>query len=66
MENNKENLLAVISSRRRENAKSQLKQILLESYEIYGSGLVEEVEQTCSDIYKEYLQMLEKEDLPDA
>lgn len=66
MENNKENLLAVISSRRRENAKSQLKQILLESYEIYGAGLVEEVEQTCSDIYKEYLQMMEKEDLPDA
>lgn len=66
MENNKENLLAVISSRRRENAKSQLKQILLESYEIYGPELVEEVEQTCSDIYQEYVEMLDEEDIPDA
>lgn len=64
MENNKENLLAVISSRRRENAKSQLKQILLESYEIYGADLVEEVEKTCADIYNEYIQILAKEVIP--
>lgn len=64
MENKQENLMAVLSSRRRQNAKQQLKSILLETYEIFGSDFVEEVQKECSVIYKEFVNM--SEDLPDA
>lgn len=64
MESKKENLLAVLSSRRHENARNQLKSILLESYEIFGQSFVESVQKECSDIYKEFIQ-LKDNDLPD-
>lgn len=60
---NKENQLAVLSSRRRANAYQQLKTIVLECYEIYGEGLVKEVFEECDNIFKDYIRITS--DLPD-
>lgn len=60
MENKKrdENLLMVLSSRRKVNAKNQLKSVLLEMLEIFGPVFVEEVETECKCIYNEFLEII--------
>lgn len=64
MENKKENLLAVLSSRRRQNATQQLKSVLLEMYEIFGPDFVHNIAEECDQIYSEFVKL--SEDLPDA
>lgn len=55
-EQKQENLLAVLKSRRQQNARNQLKSILLESYEIFGPEFVEDVQKECADIYKDFVE----------
>lgn len=51
------NLLITISSRRRNNAKNQLRSVLLEMYELFGSDFVSEVTSECHQIYLEYCKL---------
>lgn len=50
----KENLLAVLRSRRVQNFKSQFKSVILEGYEIFGSDVVESVISECREIFEDY------------
>lgn len=50
----KENLLAVLRSRRVQNFKSQFKSVILEGYEIFGSEVVESVISECREIFEDY------------
>lgn len=51
------NLLITLSSRRRSNAKNQLRSVLLEMYELFGSDFVTEVTSECHQIYLEYCKL---------
>ena len=55
------NLLVTLAARRRQNAQSQLKSVLLEMYEIFGPELVHSVISECEDIYNEYLTISKDE-----
>lgn len=63
MENEKkqENLLVTLSGRRRQNAKQQLKSVILECYELFGSELTDGVIQECRDIFAEYCKITDNE-----
>ena len=50
-------MLLVLSSRRANNAKNQLRSVLLEMYEIFGSDFVEETIEECKNIYLEYCKL---------
>lgn len=50
----KENELIVLSNRRLNNAKMQLKSVVLECYEIFGGTFTQEVLDECASIYEEY------------
>lgn len=50
----KENLMAVLRSRRVQNFKSQFKSVILEGYEIFGSEVVESVISECREIFEDY------------
>lgn len=52
-----ENMLLVLSSRRANNARNQLRSVLLEMYEIFGSDFVEDMEAECKAIYLEYCKL---------
>lgn len=51
------NLLLTLSSRRRNNAKNQLRSVLLEMYELFGSDFVSEVSSECHQIYLDYCKL---------
>lgn len=53
----KENLLAVLRSRRIQNFKSQFKSVILEGYEIFGFELVESVISECREIFEDYKKL---------
>lgn len=65
MENKKrdENLLVTLSSRRKVNAKNQLKSVLLEMMEIFGLSFVLDVIDECKGIYSEYIDIVSNEGL---
>lgn len=52
------NLLVTLSSRRRANAKNQLRSILLEMYELFGSDFVNDVTSDCHQIYLDYCKLI--------
>lgn len=52
------NLLVTISSRRRTNAKNQLRSVLLEMYELFGSDFVTEITSECHQIYLDYCKYI--------
>lgn len=52
-----ENLLAVLSSRRRQNFKNQFKSVVLEGLEIFGLDLVSEVYDECIKIYNDFIDL---------
>lgn len=54
---NKENLLAVLSSRRHQNFKNQFKSVVLEGLEIFGLDTVQEVYNECLTIYDEFIKL---------
>ena len=60
-----ENLLIALRSRRINNYKSQLKNVLLEGYEIFGSDITDDVIAESRQIYKDYLSILESEEALD-
>lgn len=49
-----ENELITLSNRRLNNARLQLKSVVLECYEIFGETFTQEVLEDCAEIYKEY------------
>lgn len=51
------NLLVTLSSRRRSNAKNQLRSVLLEMYELFGSDFVSDVTSECHQIYLDYCKL---------
>lgn len=50
----KENELVVLSNRRLNNARMQLKSVVLECYEIFGGTFTQDVLDECASIYEEY------------
>lgn len=57
MENKQENLLSVLSSRRRQNFKNQFKSVVLEGLEIFGLDIVQDVYTECLQIYNEFVKL---------
>lgn len=56
---NKENLMVTLSNRRHQNARQQIKTVILESYELFGETFTEEVLSECKEIYSEYKKITE-------
>lgn len=50
-------MLLVLSSRRANNARNQLRSVLLEMYEIFGADFVEETIAECKEIYLEFCKL---------
>lgn len=48
-----------MSSRRVNNARNQLRSVLLEMYEIFGADFVEESIAECKEIYLEFCKLTE-------
>lgn len=57
MENEKKNLIETLHERRVQNFKQQLRQVLLEGYEIFGSSIVDSIISDCQKIYDEYINL---------
>lgn len=49
-----ENELITLSNRRLNNARMQLKSVVLECYEIFGETFTHEVLEDCAQIFNEY------------
>lgn len=62
MENKKENALVAMNARREQNAKSQLKSVVLESISIFGFEFTKSVIDECFNIYDDYLVIISSSD----